>query len=112
MKDRRLSVVEEYDWGVYVWQLPDGTYLADDDANFLNIPAKFGDRAKIKRLAEVAAHYGYPDGTAVFSGGSRQINDEEFWEQICRLEAGLTPDPYDIGAMSDELKYKKAHGFD
>lgn len=104
----RVSVVEETNIGVYVWMLPSGEPLADEDANFLAIPAKRGDKKRMKLLAEVAAHHGYPDGEPYFYAGSRWISDDEFWEQIERIRNGEVPDPYDIPAIMGEIEAKRS----
>jgi hypothetical protein len=41
----RVQIVQETNIGVYVWQLPDGNFLTDDDANFLSIASRQGDKA-------------------------------------------------------------------
>lgn len=98
------KVIEETSWGVYVWQTPDGQILGDDDGNFMLIRSVKGDRNNIRKLAEAAKHYGFPEGKAVFWSGKRPITDEELEEQLARAAAGLVPDPLDIGAIRDEAR--------
>lgn len=104
----RVTVVSETNIGIYVWQLPNGDYLTDDDANFLSIPARRGDKERQRRLAEAAAHYGYPDGRAVFYEGSRKISENEFWHQVDRMMNGYVPDPYDIPAILSEMEARQS----
>jgi hypothetical protein len=94
--------------GVYVWEMPDGRWIGDDEGNFLSIPSKIGDRGRIDLLAQAVRHYGIEEGKPKFLEGSRQIDDEEFEYQKQRLRWGLTPDPLDIGVYKDEMaKLKK-----
>ena len=104
----KVSVVSETNIGLYVWMLPTGEPLSDDDANFLCIPAKRGDKTRMKLLAEAAAHYGYPDGEAYFYEGSRRVSDEEFWRQIENIREGRVPDEYDIPAIMSEIEAKRS----
>jgi hypothetical protein len=104
----RVTVVEETNIGLYVWMLPNGEPLADEDANLLAIPSKRGDKRRMKMLADAAAHHGYPDGEPYFYAGSRRVSDEEFWEQIERIQNGEVPDPYDIPAIMGEIEAKQS----
>lgn len=106
----KLSLVQESEFGLYVYELPNGQYLGDEDGNLLNIPAQRGDFAKMKRICEVAAAHGYPHGNPIFLSGSRRVTQDEYDDQKARMIDGLTPDPYDLGAIRDELRYNKQHG--
>lgn len=90
--------------GVYVWEMPDGRWIGDDDGNFLSITSKIGDRSRMNLLAQAVRHYGIEEGKPKFLEGSRKIDDEEFEYQKQRLKWGLTPDPLDIGVYKDEMK--------
>ena len=37
--------------GVYVWEMPDGRWIGDDDGNFLSITSMRGNRDRINLLA-------------------------------------------------------------
>jgi hypothetical protein len=104
----RVQVVEETNIGLYVWMLPTGEPLADEDANILAIPSKRGDKRRMKLLADAAKHHGYPDGEPYFYAGSRRVSDEEFWEQIHRIQNGEVPDPYDIPAIMGEIEARRS----
>jgi len=93
--------------GVYVWEMPDGRWIGDDDGNFLSVTSKIGDRGRIDLLAKAVRHYGIEEGKPKFLEGSRKIDDEEFEYQKQRLKWGLTPDPLDIGVYKDEMKKLK-----
>jgi hypothetical protein len=104
MKTIKTSIVEETRLGVYVWQMPDGRWVGDDNGNYLSVSAFKGDQNRINALTEAIKGYGIHSGQAVFLSGQRQINDEEYEEQQQRLKWGLTPDPLDIGEYKDSLK--------
>jgi hypothetical protein len=101
------SVVEETTLGIYVWEMPDGRWIGDDDGNFLSVTSKKGNKVKIDALAREVRSYGIYEGKPKFLAGRRKIDDEEFAHQKQRLEWGLVPDPYDIGNYKDEIKAMK-----
>jgi hypothetical protein len=98
------SVIEETTLGIYVWEMPDGRWIGDDDGNFLSITSIKGNRSKMNTLADAVRSYGIYEGSPKFLSGRRKIDDEEFEHQKQRLEWGLTPDPLDIGVYKDSLK--------
>ena len=104
MKSIKTSVVEETRLGVYIWEMPDGRWVGDDQGNYLSVTAFKNDQNKIKMITEVVRSYGIQTGSAKFLSGQRKINDEEYEEQKQRLEWGLTPDPLDIGEYKDSLR--------
>ena len=94
---------EESILGIYVWEMPDGRWVGDEDNNFLSIASMVGNKERIALLASAVAHYGIDVGQPKFIEGSRQIDDEEFEYQKQRLRWGLTPDPLDIGVHKEEM---------
>jgi hypothetical protein len=109
LKPTNKQVVEEVEYGMYVWQLPDGEVLGDGDGNVMNCfvwEKKDRPAARIA-LATAAKHYGHEEGQAVWWSGVRPINDEQLAEQIERASQGLTPDPLDIPAIRDDMRSLK-----
>lgn len=105
---KKISIVEETDYGLYIWEMPDGSIVSDDEKNYLNIPARRGDTEKIKAITDAVRSYGINEGRAIFLSGHRRVTDEEYEYQKQRLEWGLIPDEMDYGAARDELmNYKK-----
>lgn len=90
--------------GVYVWEMPDGRWIGDDDNNFLSITSMIGDKSRIELLSKAVRSYGISEGKPKFLEGSRQIDDEEYQRQKTRLALGLVPDELDIGVYKDEMK--------
>lgn len=98
---------EETRLGIYVWEMPDGRWIGDDDGNFLSVTSTKNNKSKINALADVVRSYGVYEGKPKFLSGRRKIDDEEFEYQRQRLEWGLVPDPLDIGNYKDEMaKFK------
>lgn len=95
---------EETTLGIYVWEMPDGRWIGDDDGNYLSITSIKGNRSRIDALAREVRSYGIYEGQPKFLSGRRKIDDEEFEYQKQRLEWGLVPDPLDIGVYKDEMK--------
>jgi hypothetical protein len=99
--NQKSSIVEETRLGIYVWQMPDGRWIGDDDGNFLSITSTKNNKSKIDALAREVRSYGIDVGQPLFLSGRRKIDDEEFEHQSERLKWGLIPDPLDIGNYKD-----------
>lgn len=107
-KPKTTIVKEQQDrFGLYLWQMPNGSYIADEEQNFLSIPSEYGDPRKIQILRDAVKAHGINEGDPVFFPGVRQVTDEEYAEQQGRMNDGLVPDKYDIGWRNDELKEKR-----
>jgi hypothetical protein len=100
----QAKVVDEADYGVYLWQMPNGQYVGDDQQNFLSVSAMKGDIQKIAALRRAVAEFDIHVGEPVFLAGRRKITDEEYEEQKERMKEGLIADPYDFGAIRDQLR--------
>lgn len=107
IKNIKKEVIEDSVLGIYVWEMPDGRWIGDDDGNFLSVTSKKGNRSRIDALAREVSSYGIYEGQPKFLSARRKINDEEFAEQEQRLKWGLVPDPFDIGSYKDEMKALK-----
>ena len=99
-----------YEWGLYFWRLPDGHLFKDDEGRMLNIPSVRGDIGQIVKLKQAAAHYGQPDGEPWFYAGVNRATDEEYQEQLDRLDQGLIPSLNDIGAVAAAKKSLELYG--
>lgn len=102
-----MREIEETIYGVYVWQMPDGKWVGDDEGHYMLIPSVKGDVAKINALTAAARSYGVNEGGPKFLAGRRKVTDDEYAEQEARLRMGLTPDPWDIGEGMDYLRKMK-----
>ena len=101
--NQKSQIIEETRLGIYVWEMPDGRWIGDDDGNFLSITSTKGNRSRIAALADAVRHYGITEGQPKFLSGKRKIDDEEFEHQNARLKWGLTPDTLDIGEYKDSI---------
>lgn len=102
----KITRVSETNLGVYVWQMINGDFLADEDLNVLSITSMRDDLVKMANITKVAKNLGFGDGSPVFLEGRRKIDDEEFEEQKARSAEGLVPDKYDIGIYKEGLNRK------
>jgi len=93
-------------FGVYMWEMPNGAYLSDADRNFLSINSEFGDLKRITELKNAVRSFGITEGQPKFFPGHRKVTEEEYQEQLWRAGEGLVPDPDDVNALADDLKYR------
>lgn len=95
---------EESTLGIYVWEMPDGRWIGDDEGNYLSVTSKKGNRDRMDAITREVRSYGIYEGNPLFLSARRKIDDEEFEYQKQRLNWGLVPDPLDIGNYKDEVK--------
>ena len=105
LKPPRITRVHEntnVDWGVYVFRCKsNGRIFRDEDNNVLNIPSRRFDMEKMKIIMDAAAHYGEPEGEAVFIPGAQRATDSEYTNQIERMKSGELPTMNDFNAVRD-----------
>ena len=106
----KVTPVEEVNWGLYLWQMPDESVVMDEEGNYLCIKSIRGDITQIQKLKRAAREYGINEGKPIFFSGHRQVTEEELEEQKQRAEMGLVPDPQDIPAMMEYFKEAKEMG--
>lgn len=99
--------IQEVPWGVYLWRMPDGSFVGDGEGHFLMIASTRGDNDRMKALAEAARECGVDEGTPCFFQGNRIVSDEEYEHQKARMKLGLVPDPLDVAAIEEERKYAR-----
>lgn len=110
--DTRVKVIEESfsNYGTYVWMKPNGKPFMDGDKNVLSIEGMRDDKARIKELADAAAYWGQPEGRAMFFPNMKKISDEEYSEQVDRMNQGLLPNMNDLGAVIAAKRTLEAYG--
>lgn len=99
-----------YEWGLYFWRLPDGHLFKDEEGRLLNIPSIKGDLGQMAKIRQAATHYGQPDGEPWFYAGVNRATDEEYQEQLDRLNSGLIPSLNDLGAVQAAKKTAELYG--
>lgn len=100
-------VDEGIPYGVYTWRI-NGKAVVDQDLNYLIAPARRGDVRAIQRITSfVREELGITEGGPVFEEGVRPISEDEWENQMARMQNGETPDPYDLGNLIEEAKYQK-----
>ena len=110
--DTKVRVIEETfsNYGTYIWVKPNGKPFSDGDKNVLSIEGMRGDKSKIKELADAAKYWGQPEGRAVFYPNMKKISDEEYSEQVDRMNQGLIPSLNDLGAVIAAKKTLELYG--
>ena len=99
-----------YAWGLYFWRLPDGHLFKDNEGRMLNIPSVEGDIGQMNKLRQAAASYGQPDGSPWFYAGVNRATDDEYDEQVERMNEGLIPSLNDFGAIAAAKKTNQIYG--
>lgn len=106
----KKQLIDEYNWGVYIWKTPEGKVVKNENGDFLMIMSKKGNKAQIEKLRLAAKSCGIDGGEAIFWSGHRPISEEEYQEQVARLTVGLVPDKLDYYAAKEELEARKRNG--
>jgi len=110
MGNMKVTPIDEVNWGLYMWQMPDESLIMNEAGEHLCIPSIRGDIKQIRKLKEAAQHYGVNEGKPIFFSGHRKVTEEELEEQKQRGEMGLIPDPQDLPAMMEYAKEAKEMG--
>jgi hypothetical protein len=110
--ETKVQVIEENFslFGTYVWMKPNGKPFTDGSNNALSIEGMKDDKVRIKELADAAKYWGQPEGRAVFFPNMRKISDEEYSEQVDRMNNGLIPSMNDLGAVIAAKKTLELYG--
>jgi len=110
---RRQVIEKKYNWGLYVYKKSNGKWFTDGEGNVLNIESMRGDLSKMAQLKDAAKYYGDPgDGDAVFVPGLTRVTDEEYSEQLDRMQQGLIPSMNDLGAWHAAQQTHDKYGSD
>lgn len=86
-----VKALPESNLGVYLWQLPNGKWLADENNNLLSCNAVQGDIHVMSEMCSAAKAVGFPDGKPVWQP-AHKCTDEEYEEQVEELKNGRNPD--------------------
>jgi hypothetical protein len=106
----KKKIIEEYNWGVYIWKTPEGKVVKNDNGDFLLINSIKNDSSQIEKLRKAAESCGVDGGQAIFLSGHRPVTDEQYEYQRSRLAAGLIPDELDYYAAKEDLEDRKRNG--
>ena len=106
----KVTPIEEVNYGTYLWEMPNGSLVMDDEGNYMCIYAIKGDIAKIKQLKDFAKSHGIDEGKPIWFSGHRPVSNEEYENQKQRMDWGLVADEWDIPALKEDLIQKKKMG--
>lgn len=104
LKGKSIVEDENVRYGLWVWLMPDGSIVSDEDRNWLNTIGYVGDTSAAFKLAKAVRSYGITEGKPVFMRGQRRIDDEEYERQRFRMSLGLVPDEQDVAANNDSRR--------
>lgn len=81
----KISVVNETRLGVYVWELPNGKILGNDEGDILSIDSYYGDLTRVSILCREAKALGFEDGKPIFWAGQHKCSDDDWYEHMREL---------------------------
>lgn len=94
--------VKETRRGVYLWRMPDNSFISDGEGRYLMIEAMEGDQERLRALLRAVKDFGVDEGAPCFFRGNRIVDDEEYEYQKQRFEWGLVPDPLDVASIRED----------
>jgi len=106
----KRKLIEEYNWGVYIWKTPEGKVVKNSDGDLLLINSIKNDQIQMEKLKKAAESCGIEGGQPIFLSGHRPVTEEQYEHQKARLAAGLVPDELDYFAAKEELEARKKNG--
>lgn len=83
-------------YGVCVWKMNNNEIIGDGDGNYLSLGGPLYHPVIEQKMYKAVKSYIGDEvdlGKPFWYPGARQVSDEEYIEQLQRLEAGLIPDP-------------------
>lgn len=97
LKPKRTIDDPDMEWGLCVWQLPDGTYVQDAEGNYLSAgPAKLYNRTVMQNMVGAVRSLGVTEGKPFWLPGFRKVSNSEWEDQMERLMEGKIPDAADL----------------
>jgi len=97
LKPKRTLVDTDMTWGICLWKLPDGSYIQNNDGDYLSAgPCKVGNLKVEQSMRAAARSCGFEVGKAFWLPGFRKITNSEFEDQMERLMDGKIADPADL----------------
>lgn len=99
----KRTLVNEFkeDWGICLWKLPDGSYIMDNQGNYLVAgPTKMYTASIEHKMISAARSLGITEGQPFWLPGFRKITDSEWEDQMERLLDGKVPDAADVYRQS------------
>jgi hypothetical protein len=97
LKPKRVIDEPDMEWGLCLWRLPDGTYIQNDDGDYLSAgPCLIGNKKAEKNMRLAAKQMGVTNGGPFWLPGFRKISNSEHDDQMERLLEGKIPDAADL----------------
>ena len=94
----RRQVIADTGYGLYLWEMPDGRVIADQDGNYLNVPGRPMDVYRMNELTQFVHNVlQIKEGKPVFFPNRRRVSQGEWEDQMERTLDGKMGDPIDPG---------------
>ena len=88
----KTVIPKQVPYACLFWQLPDGSFLGNQDGEYLSVEVNVFDLKEVKKrsklMEQAAAHYGYPEGRTVCITGRKKVTQSEWEDQMAAMEAG------------------------
>lgn len=88
--------VQESGFGICLWRFPDGSYIMDNEQNYLSAQGTVGDKVVEHKMTRAALSLGVSDGEPFWLPGFRKITTNEWEDQMALLQDGEIPDAVDV----------------
>src|ERR1044072_549929 len=99
-RPKRVLESAETGFGVYLWRLPNGSYVMDSKQNYLNCPSRPNNPIVEAKMRKCAESLGITEGEPFWLPGFRRITDGEWEDQMAELQSGGIPDVVDVWRQS------------
>lgn len=97
LKPKRTLEDVDTTWGICMWRLPDGTYIQNDDGEYLCAgPTTVGNTKAERNMISAAKSMGVTSGNIFWLPGFRKISQSEWDDQMERLMEGKIADAADL----------------
>jgi hypothetical protein len=93
---KRVAEMPDTGFGVCLWRLPDGTYIQNDNGDYLCAQGVVGNLKSERQMVAAAASLGITEGKPFWLPAFRKISQSEWEDQMEALLDGRMPDPVDI----------------
>lgn len=102
MVPKKKTVHADTSFGVCVWQMPDGSYVKNEEGDYFCIQGSVGNLNLEKRMRDAVKHLGISTGKPAWFPGFRQITKSEWEDQMERFMDGKVPDAVDLYLQASE----------
>src|SRR4051812_20360871 len=96
LQPKQIGEFQDEAWGLCLWKLPVGGFIANINDEYLCSQGKVGDKMIELKMRAAAKNCGVELGEPFWLPGFRKVSQSEWEDQMAELLDGGTPDPVDI----------------